>query len=857
MRSRGPISCLIAFLLFAVSTAQAGWKPSSEVTAENPREVQRLDQTAADAAIQALEAEKLQPKRIRSKLHVRLQSLLRRSAAVPDSFSLRAFHSFEDDNGSDGRTPVSVAVTSVSPRNLARLRRHGLEIVIINETLGVVQGRAPASHLAAIAALPIVKEIRPVERGRLRVGAVTSEGDHAARADLVRGLGYDGTDVKVGVISDGIDNVATAQASADLPPQVIVPADPRCRSGGGDEGTALLEIVHDLAPGAQLMFASGLASNLAFIDAVNCLKSAGAQIIVDDLGFPGEPFFEDGAVASAVRAAIQAGVSYHTAAGNEAQEHLEQMYRPSPSTSYHDFLGGPIDNVDDMVVGPFGSVTCVLQWNDPFGRSANDYDLFLVDQYLNVIDSSTVIQSGSQDPIEVVGAYNPAPFAQIAGIAIERFSGDARLLKLFCYDGLSPQYSTPSGSIVGHPALSEAVAVAAIDVSDPGLDDVEAFSSRGPAEVFFPSHAVRPKPDLAAFDGVSISNAGGFPSCPPFCRFFGTSPAGPHSAAVAALLLSKNPFLTPAQLQEALVGSAVDIGAPGPDDASGHGRLDAFAAAAAVPVPECLTDRQCDDSNACTTDSCNRGTCIHRSVTCDDGNACNGRETCNPAMGCVVGEPLRCDDGNVCNGAEMCNRAVGCMVGFTLDCDDRNPCTTDSCDPVSGCHHIALADGDVCDDGNLCNGHELCRAAICQPGVALDCNDEEPCTADTCEAARGCVHTPLGRVASITCLVDGAAATLAGAASADVVAQVRIKTAGSLRAIETKLTGALEADRVGKQRRERAVLGIVGGLLHRAGKTIRAAAHHGRMQSDLSERIAVRLDAAAGVLRDYRRGLGM
>src|SRR5207247_3481992 len=120
------------------------------------------------------------------------------------------------------------------------------------------------------------------------------------------------------------------------------------------------------------------------------------------------------------------------------------------------------------------------------------------------------------------------------------------------------------------------------EFNDPAATDAEPHSPRGPARVFCPAPATRPKPDLAGFAGVSISNAGGFPACPPSCAFFGTSPATPHSAAVAALLLSKNPSLTPAHIQEALRGGALDIGPEGFDDAAGAGRLDALAAGALV-----------------------------------------------------------------------------------------------------------------------------------------------------------------------------------------------------------------------------------------------------------------------------------
>src|SRR5207249_3668681 len=98
-----------------------------------------------------------------------------------------------------------------------------------------------------------VHAIRTVDPAVTRVGAVTTEGDAASRADALRAQGLDGTGVVVGVISDGIDSLTDAQATNDLP-DVQVPNDLRCQKGAGDEGTALLEIVHDLAPGAKLLF---------------------------------------------------------------------------------------------------------------------------------------------------------------------------------------------------------------------------------------------------------------------------------------------------------------------------------------------------------------------------------------------------------------------------------------------------------------------------------------------------------------------------------------------------------------------------------------------------------------------------
>jgi subtilisin family serine protease len=554
---------------------------------------------------------------------------------------------------------VYVQIGAATRSRRAQLEKAGLKVEIVDSAHGVVQGRIDPAGLARIAALRFVAAIRPVDRVRTRVGSAASEGDGASGADLVRQEGLDGSGVAVGVISDGIDSLAAAQASGNLG-AVMMPADARCRRGAGDEGTALLEIVHDLAPGAPLLF-SGPSTSLEFIQSVQCLVEAGARVIVDDLGFLGEPYFEDGPVASAVRQAVEMGVSYHSSAGNEAEQHLEQMYRPSPTTAYHDFLGGPVDNGDDMWIPAYGIVECFLQWDDAFGHSANDYDLYLLDDNQNVIDESTDLQLGSQDPIEAVGAYNPASFPRRLHIAIKKVAGSARTLKMFCYGGDDQQYVTPSGSIFGHPAVPEVVAVAAIDVQDPGLDDVETYSSRGPTTIVFPASSVRAKPDIAAFDGVSISNAGGFPECPPFCRFFGTSAAAPHSAAVAALLLQKNPLLTPQDIRRVLTASAADIDAPGLDPAAGAGRLDAEAAAGLVAVAECVDDAGCNDGTACTLDRCQGWTCVHEAVVCDDGNVCNGIETCDAVSGCRYGVPPVCDDGDRCT-RDTCEAARGCVA---------------------------------------------------------------------------------------------------------------------------------------------------------------------------------------------------
>jgi len=101
-------------------------------------------------------------------------------------------------------------------------------------------------------------------------------------------------------------------------------------------------------------------------------------------------------------------------------------------------------------------------------------------------------------------------------------------------------------------------------------------------------------------------------------------------------------------------------------------------------------DLGCDDANDCTSgDQCQHGDCIGGNpLYCDDGDACNGLETCSSAGGCQGGTPLSCDDHDVCNGVEICDKETGCLAGVAPDCDDGDSCTVDSCDAVDGCRNL-------------------------------------------------------------------------------------------------------------------------------------------------------------------------
>jgi len=148
----------------------------------------------------------------------------------------------------------------------------------------------------------------------------------------------------------------------------------------------------------------------------------------------------------------------------------------------------------------------------------------------------------------------------------------------------------------------------------------------------------------------------------------------------------------------------------------------------------------CNDGDACTRDDvCVGATCRGVAVTCDDDNPCTD-DSCDPTRGCVttLASPgLGCDDQDRCTRDDFCGS--GQCAGLAIDCDDGNPCTDDSCDALLGCRHTAGSEGLLCSDQNSCTTGDVCVIGQCL-GAGLQCDDGNPCTVDTCALGSGCAH---------------------------------------------------------------------------------------------------------------------
>jgi len=444
-------------------------------------------------------------------------------------------------------------------------------------------------------------------------GSRSSEGDVTHLAFAARGAFHiDGTGVKIGVLSDGVTNLAASQGRGDLGPVTVLPG----QTGAGDEGTAMLEIVHDLAPGAQLFFATAFTSLTSFAQNIRDLRTAGCDIIIDDVFYFVETPFEDGqpaptntnggAVIQAVNDVTAAGAMYFSSASNSGN-----LNDNTSGTWEGDFVDGgataaPLPaggNVHNFGGQNFNVITVAttnptsLYWSDPLGGSANDYDLFRLNSTgTTVLAASTNIQSGTQDPYEQVTSGGGTPSAAGQRLVIVRKTGAASRFLHLGTNRARLQIAT-SGETHGHNSAANAFGVAATPAVGPfpqpfsSSNSVETFSSDGPRRIFFQANGtpitpgnfsstgglVRQKPDITAADGVSVTGVGGFPT-----PFFGTSAAAPHAGAIAALVKSANPGLTPAQIRTILIGSAIDIEAPGVDRDSGVGIIMANTAVAAT-----------------------------------------------------------------------------------------------------------------------------------------------------------------------------------------------------------------------------------------------------------------------------------
>jgi hypothetical protein len=462
----------------------------------------------------------------------------------------------------------------------------------------------PLNALETLAANPAVQHIGAASHARTNAGSLTSQGYVSHKANQVVASGPNGTGVKVGVLSDSVDALNALIATGDLPAlTTVVPGQDGIP--GSSEGTAMMEIIHDLAPGAQLFFATAFNGPTSFADNIRTLRDVyHCDIIVDDVTYSDEGVFQDSEIAKAVNDVVANGALYFSSAGNSGN-----ITSGTSGTWEGDFNGSGSSGAPlpaGYTLHNFGSgqlfnrltaatVLVSVKWSDPLGVSTNDYDLFILNAAGTVIlCASTSIQSGAADPDEE--CFKSAGYPANSRIVVAAKSGaEQRALHVDCW-GARLQINT-SGATSGHNAGLNTVSTAATYWNSAktgtkafvggAANPTETFSSDGPRKIFYNPNGtpITPgnflfgtnggttltKPDISAADGVSTKTPG-------FLPFFGTSAAAPHAAAVAALVKSAKPSYTNAQILNAMKQTALDIRAAGLDRDSGWGIVMALEA---------------------------------------------------------------------------------------------------------------------------------------------------------------------------------------------------------------------------------------------------------------------------------------
>jgi subtilisin family serine protease len=482
----------------------------------------------------------------------------------------------------------------------------------------MVSAQIPVEQITNLYSLASMRFVRPAYKPRTKAGFVESQGDKAQRSDLARRqFKVNGKGVKVGVLSDSYNNLTGERLSiltGDLPgpenpggftePVEIVSELP---GGGTDEGRAIMEIIHDVAPGAGLAFHTAANGIADYALGILRLQEAGCQVIMDDIGYLGEPYFQDGIISQAIDRVVQKGSVYFSSAGNNDRTSYEKAFQPSGINvvegEAHDFgNGNPFLN---FTLPRGAEVIFILQWADPFfsisgGKGAQtDLDLYLVNQAERQIVAASLFSNIGNDPIEGIIFRNEGPEATFS-LLIENTAGpDPDLLKIIGYDIVFPagrEDFTYSSTVSDHANARGAIAVGAARYTQTpafGVNPpvIEPFSSAGGTPILFDSlgnrikPVIRRKPEITAPDGVNTTFfiPGLDLEGDGFANFFGTSASAPHAAAVAALMLEATQQKpTPTQVRDLLQQTALDMDDPftpgfdsGFDFGTGYGLIQA------------------------------------------------------------------------------------------------------------------------------------------------------------------------------------------------------------------------------------------------------------------------------------------
>ena len=425
-----------------------------------------------------------------------------------------------------------------------------------------LQAEEPGAIFKQLTALEHVIAVR-VPRQSINDGSsIEGEGMAVIGAGDWHAAGFTGAGLRIGILDLGFAGYQDL-LGVELPDDA-----PLATFGWYDDeevhGTACAEIVHEVAPDAELFFAWYDGSNAAMGEAVDWLVAQGVHVISHSASGLVGP--RDGSEwdAQLVDDLAAQGILWVNAAGNSALSHYRGAFSDEDGNGFHEFAP------DEELLALYneGYIELILNWEDNWGQATQDYELFLYDAAGNELASSQDAQAGQlgQEPVEGI-EYKTG--GETVYAAITAYEVDQPVMLDIFVNGAEVAYPSP-----GHSICPPADAVGSLTVGAVNWwsDTLASYSSQGPTE------DGRLKPEISAPTGVSGATYGTE-------QFHGTSAACPHIAGAAALVWQAHPEFSRQEVVDFLLAHVVDLGAAGPDTGYGYGRLQLPAPPAVVPSP--------------------------------------------------------------------------------------------------------------------------------------------------------------------------------------------------------------------------------------------------------------------------------
>ena len=443
--------------------------------------------------------------------------------------------------------------------DIQALKDYGCEIIKSGDA--IIKAKVPILMLDAIA--DQVGGVSFINLPDRPLADIISEGVGLTGASAYQSAGFEGQDVKVAIIDLGFAGLSAAISNGELPSSVIkldctgtdcAPTD--FPSEDEVHGTAVSEIVHEMAPGAQLYLIK-VDDRLDLKNAKDYCIANGIKVINHSVGWFNANFYDgtcyfDNSVCMANHA-YQNGILWVNSAGNAAQNHFEAIFIDTDGDQLHNVTSS--DNFISFNAEEGDLFVAHLTW-DAWPATDQDYDFLLYDSSMAKVASSENWQNGTQQPTESIGHVIQSSGVYYLAVKKYKAASNHKFEIFTFYHDLNPYVA--SSSLLSPADAAGAMAVAAIHWANWLTGPQESFSSQGPTT------DGRMKPEVSGPDNNASYTYGAFP---------GTSAASPHVAGAAALILSSDPTLGVSQLWEIITSSAIDMGATGQDPIYGYGRL--------------------------------------------------------------------------------------------------------------------------------------------------------------------------------------------------------------------------------------------------------------------------------------------